>query len=194
MEANIDLIPAEERIKRSKEKAKKLVLVVSLILFVLTLGASGYVYYKIKQLDQQTAEIIAQVETKKAKIEEKAGIEIAARNLDSKYKVLSQILADRLYYSKLLDELVLRTPENITITSIDSSVQDTASLAGVALDYISLAKFLNSLADPKVASASASAENLFKEVVINTVTLDPLDASARFNLSVTLDAELLKKK
>ena len=195
MEAEIDLIPTEERVRRSKEKAKKIALIACIVLFVVTLGASIGLYYYINGIDNKISSLNQEIEAKRAKIKDKSPIEIAARNLDSKFKVLSDLLSSRLYTSLFLEELSSRTPSSISILSLDSSVPETVSLSGSAVDYISLAKFLNSLADPKLASSSASVngQNMFKEVLINTVTLDPLDSKPKFNLSLTLDTNLLKK-
>ncbi len=193
--ADIDLIPAEERLQRSKEKAKKAALILTLVLFGLTLIASAGLIYYISGLDKKISEDTAAIEDVKAKIQGKAAIEVSARNLDAKYKILSGIISGRTYYSVLLDELTYRSPVNVKINSVESSTPDVATLSGTSTDYVSLAKFLNSLNDQKLASQSAVAtdKNLFKEVSITTVSLDPIDSTVKFNLGLKLDEGLLKR-
>ncbi len=193
--SDIDLIPAEERLQRSKEKAKKFALIFTLILFGITLIASGFLFYYIGTLDKKIMDTTASIEEVKKKIQDKSEIEVSARNLDAKYKILSSILSGRTYYSVLLDELTYRSPTNVTINSVESATPDKATLSGTATDYVSLAKFLNALSDQKLASQSATPKdkNLFKEVSITTVSLDSLNLSIKFNLGLQLDESLLKR-
>lgn len=192
----IDLIPQEERVKRSQERIQKFVMVFSVVIFVLTTIASVALFLYVRSMDTKIGEAQRGIEDKKAKIAEKSAIEISARNLDAKYKVLSNILSSRTYYSILINELSLRTPKTVSLSTIDSSIPEQVNLSGVAIDYISLAKFLNSLSDPNISSGSAlpKDKNLFKEVAINSVTLDPVNAQAKFNLNLTIDSSLLKKE
>lgn len=193
--ADIDLIPAEERLQRSKEKAKKLAFAGTLVLLGLALIASAGLFFYVGNLDKEVTALNNDIEDIKRRIQEKAPIEIAARNLDAKYTILSNIIKERTYYSVLLDELTYRSPVNVTIGSVESSTPETATLSGSATDYISLAKFLNSLNDQKLASKSATPKdkNLFQEVSITSVSLDPLDSSVKFNFGLKLDPTLLKK-
>ncbi|OGC50117.1 hypothetical protein A2716_01475 [candidate division WWE3 bacterium RIFCSPHIGHO2_01_FULL_40_23] len=192
----IDLIPQEERIKRGKQKAQKAGLIIAFILFFLSGALSVGLYFYTREVDEKISLAKSSVEAKKAKIQDKAAVEISIRNLDAKYKVLSNILHTRLYYSLLLEELSQRIPQSVNVNTLDSSTADTVSLTGTSSDYISLAKFLNSLSDPNLASPSATPKdkNMFTNIAINSVTLDPLTAEARFNLTINLDTELLKKE
>jgi len=193
---NLDLIPQEEKSLRTKERAGRASFKITTILFVLTLIFSLGVYLYVASLDSSISQTQASVDDKKRKINDKAELEILARNLDSKYKILSELFGTRFYYSVLLDELSDRLPTTVSINSVDTSTPDTVSLTGEATDYISLAKFLNSLADPSLSSTSANTkeENLFTEVLINSVNLDPINSKARFNFTLSVDTELLKKE
>ena len=193
---NLDLIPQEEKSLRTKERAGRASFKITTILFVLTLIFSLGVYLYVASLDSSISQTQASVDDKKRKINDKAELEILARNLDSKYKILSELFGTRFYYSVLLDELSDRLPTTVSINSVDTSTPDTVSLTGEATDYISLAKFLNSLADPSLSSTSANTkeENLFTEVLINSVNLDPINSKARFNFTLSVGTELLKKE
>jgi|SRR3990167_7685370 len=193
---NLDLIPQEEKSLRTKERAGRASFKITTVLFILTLIFSLGVYLYVASLDSSISQTQASVDDKKRKINDKAELEILARNLDSKYKILSELFGTRFYYSVLLDELSDRLPTTVSINSVDTSTPDTVSLTGEATDYISLAKFLNSLADPSLSSTSANTkeENLFTEVLINSVNLDPINSKARFNFTLSVDTELLKKE
>lgn len=195
MEPLIDLIPQEERTKRLKEKTKKAGLIFSVVFLILSLISAGVIYLYVKSIDDKVTSKKKTVDSKIEKITEKASIEVSARNLDAKYKILSNELTSRLYYSLLLEELTTRVPKTVSINSIDTSTPELLSLTGVATDYISLAKFLNALGDPKVSTSSTNTaeNNMFKEVSINTVSLDPLSSLARFNLTISVNPELLKR-
>ncbi|MEK7595835.1 MAG: PilN domain-containing protein [Patescibacteria group bacterium] len=195
-ESQIDLIPAEEKLQRSKDKAKKAGVVVTLIMFLLVLAGSVGISFYLRSIDGELAVANQNVEDKKKRIGDRAEIEIRARNLDSKYNYLTDIFKNRLYYSILLSELSKRVPSNAHISTIDSSEPETLNLSGDSTDYVALAKLLNALASSEYASPSATAnpqQNLFSSVTINTVTLDPNDSRAKFNLVITVDTERLKK-
>ncbi len=197
METNIDLIPVEERVKRSKEKAQKLGIVVSILVFLFSMIASAGLYFHLNNFNKKIDDSNKNIESIKKKVANRSEVEITVRNLDAKYKTLTKVLNSKIYYSRLLDELSYRIPTTVTITTIDSSTPQSVLVSGNATDYISLAKFLNSLADPSLATNSAvtdKSKNLFTEIQINTVTLDPLSSKARFNLNLTVDPELLREK
>lgn len=190
MAQNIDLIPLEERIQQEHEKTRKEFIIFSVSVFVIVLiifiGLSLYT----KNLDEKIAELKSSVDSKKTLIIEKSDIEVTIRNLDAKTASLSNILQNKNYYSILLDEIAKRVPKTVGINTIDTSQVSQVNISGTAKDYVSLAKFLNSLTQNQSSSPSA---NIFKEVSISSVTLDPFSSDAKFNLNVTIEPSLLKK-
>lgn len=190
MAQNIDLIPLEERVQQEQEKTRKEFIIFSVSVFVIVLiifiGLSLYT----KNLDEKISELKSSVESKKTLIIEKSDIEVTIRNLDAKTASLSNILQNKNYYSILLDEVAKRVPKTVGINTIDTSQVSQVNISGTAKDYVSLAKFLNSLTQNQSSSPSA---NIFKAVSISSVTLDPFSSDAKFNLNVTIEPSLLKK-
>lgn len=193
---NIDLIPIEEKVRRSKEKARKIALGLAVFLFIAGGAITGYLVYYSNSLDQIINEKTLAVDEKKKKISDKSALEILVRNLDTKQKSLTDILSKRVYYSKLLEELSSRVPGAVSINSLDSSSPTQLNISGSANDYVALAKFLNSLANPTLSTSSANSKenNMFKSVAINSVTLDPITANAKFSLSLGVDTKKLTKE
>ena len=85
---NLDLIPQEEKSLRTKERAGRASFKITTVLFILTLIFSLGVYLYVASLDSSISQTQASVDDKKRKINDKAELEILARNLDSKYKIL----------------------------------------------------------------------------------------------------------
>lgn len=190
MAQNIDLIPLEERIQQEQEKTRKEFIIFSVSVFAIVLIIFTGLSLYTKNLDEKISELKSSVESKKTLIIEKSDIEVTIRNLDAKTASLSNILQNKNYYSILLDEIAKRVPKTVGINTIDTSQVSQVNISGTAKDYVSLAKFLNSLTQNQSSSESAK---LFKEVSISSVTLDPFSSDAKFNLNVTIEPTLLKK-
>lgn len=190
MAQDIDLIPLEERVQQEHENTTKHFIIFGIsaffIVIVVFIGLSLYT----KNLDKTISELKSSVDSKKTLIIEKSDIEVTIRNLDLKTASLSNILQNKNYYSILLAEIAKRVPETVGINTIDTSQESLINISGTAKDYVSLAKFLNSLT---LNSSTSTSANIFKQVSISSVTLDPFSSDAKFNLNVTIEPSLLKR-
>uniref|UniRef100_A0A7C4XTB3 Uncharacterized protein n=1 Tax=candidate division WWE3 bacterium TaxID=2053526 RepID=A0A7C4XTB3_UNCKA len=135
----------------------------------------------------------ANIESLRSQISSMSRIEITARNLDQKYSTVKSIMETRNKYSVLTSEFKKRIPDTIKVDTFGTGKDSTINVSGTGVDYISIAQFVNNLADKKFSGAASGYEELFSEVSLNSVNLDSQTSNARFFIVVTLNSDLLKK-
>ncbi|MFZ5425207.1 MAG: PilN domain-containing protein [Patescibacteria group bacterium] len=194
MAQSINLIPQEEKQEQVREKAVKAGTVVSLLILLLVLGISGYYYWQIRSLQQESDGAEARIQELRKEITNLAQIEISARNLDAKFSAVQSIYADRNYFSILLSELSKRVPANVVIANLSLDSGDPIiNISGTGSDYISIAQFIKTLSDQNFPSAGDGLAALFTNVTLTTVNLDSQNSSAKYFIIIDFDESLLKK-
>lgn len=193
MAQSINLIPQEEKQEQAKSQLIRMSTVVSILIGVAVGGISAFMFYQTQTLKGQIKAHEDRIESLRAEIKGQSDIEIVARNLDSKYKVLDNLLKDRVYYSKLMQEFKTRQPATISIDDFSLSAGNTINITGTADTYISIAQFINSLANKKFEGGTKGLEALFTSVSLNTVTTENSVNEIKFFIVVKFEPNLLKK-
>ncbi|OGC72864.1 hypothetical protein A2473_03915 [candidate division WWE3 bacterium RIFOXYC2_FULL_42_13] len=188
---NINLIPQEEIQYQAKGKAVKGTTVFFILLTIVALGVSGYLYYAHSDISTKVNDVNSQIESQRAKIKSLSSTEVVVRNLDLKFNSISKVIAERPHYSRLLDELKVRQPEGVRIESMD--IKDgIVNYTGDADNYILIANFINSLLNKDFPGGDQELKDLFTEVKLNSVTLDQNKSTVRFFIVINYDTSKIK--
>ena len=193
MPESINLVPSHEKSQQQKEKLVKVGTVVAVILLFISIIVAGFYLYKINKLKETSKTLDSDIEVLRSDIKELADIEISGRNLYTKFLTLKLVFENRLYYSFLLEELQKRVPSDVFIESLTASRLGELSISGSASNYLSIAKFINTLTDQKFSLAGKGLEKLFTDVKLNSVNLDVQTDSAKFFIVVSYDGKVLKR-
>ena len=193
MPESINLVPSHEKSQQQKEKLVKVGTVVAVILLFISIIVAGFYLYKINKLKETSKTLDSDIEVLRSDIKELADIEISGRNLYTKFLTLKLVFENRLYYSFLLEELQKRVPSDVFIESLTASRLGELSISGSASNYLSIAKFINTLTDQKFSLAGKDLEKLFPDVKLNSVNLDVQTDSAKFFIVVSYDGKVLKR-
>lgn len=196
MAQSINLIPKEEQVQQQKQKVVKLSSVFAVFILLVVIGISGYYVNKQSKLTGQLNRYNAQIEDLRTQIASAKDIEVSARTLDARYKLLKGVYNDRILYSDLLIEIRKRIPTGVSLESfsLSSGVESNLnmiSLSGNATDYNAVARFIETLSDKEYRDANEKYKELFTDVSLNSVTLDSAGSQVKFFLVVTYDPTLL---
>lgn len=183
LDQTINLIPQGEKHEQVKTEVVKLSSLFTIILMVIVAGVSAFFYYQISLLKKESAQLDQRISDSRIQIQNMASIEITARNLGSRYRTLQEISAQRVVYSKLLQELKSRTPAEVSIKDLNIMVGSKMTISGDGDNYISIASFINRLLENKT---------LFSSVTLNSVNLNSSKNRADFFIAVVFNPEALK--
>ena len=190
MAQSINLVPQEEVYEQTKSKVVKFSSLFSIVLLISVGAISYYILDQKTGLERQLNTLNKDIDTLRSDINELSSIEVTARTLDKRYKVLYELIHTRPEYSRLVTELATRTPETIVITSF--SIKDNIiSISGQGNDYLSIAGFTNNLLDETFDEGVEGLETLFESAVLNSVSLSTKDGKVDFVLNVTFNGGLL---
>jgi len=192
-QTDINLIPQEELTKRKKARAVKGSTVVAILILLIVLGATGFLYYTNYNTQSEINALDVEIESLRNKIKAKSQVEISARNLDKKFSSLKTLMEERENFSKLLEEMRARKPVNLSIDSMD--VRETKiNLSGRADNYVSIANFANNLLNQEFLEGNTELSGLFTSVSLNSVTLERSDNRVKYLIIVDFNPEILKDK
>lgn len=194
MAQSINLIPDQEVREQKKEKVVKVSSVFSILLLLIVAGVSAYFWYRTSTLQNQLNSLKTEIESHRQSINSLKDIEVIARTLDARYKIVSDIFTTRTRYSVLLDELNRRVPTNIKIESFGISGEEgnEINLSGTGTDYLSIARFIDTLSDGDYELAAPEMKKLFTDVTLNSVSLDGQNQAVSYTLVIKFDGNLLK--
>jgi Tfp pilus assembly protein PilN len=186
MAQSINLVPQEEVFEQTKSKVVRFSTILSIFLLVVVGGVGYYLISQRMSLRGQLDNLDSEITQLRSDITDMSSIEVTARTLDKRYKVLSDIIYSRFHFSLLLSELKARTPETVIIKSF--SMKDTEiSLAGESTDYLSIADFTNKLLDQEFEGGNPELKDLFTSAVLNSVTLSNKDGIVNFALKLNMN-------
>jgi len=188
---DINLIPQSEQQEQKKQKAVKSSTTLSIVLFFIVAGVAGYMFYQSNSIKNEIKNHEGSITNLRGDIENMAEMEIVARNLGQRYDTLREILDTRKHYSILMHEFQKRIPSTVEIDTFGTGRGSTINVSGQGADYISIAKFVNDLADDDFEEADDSLKGLFTDVALNSVNLDAQTNKARFFIVVTVNESLL---
>lgn len=192
MAQSINLIPQEELREQVQVQVVKASTIVMIVLLVVVAGISGYLFYTTTKLEEEIAAHEQASEGLRTQIQSLADIEIVTRNLDKKYRALSSIFSEKVYYSILADELRKRAPGYVTIADFSMRGAEL-SLSGEGSNYIAISEFLSNLTEPTEAIVTPGLEELFFNVTLNSVTLDSRSSNVKYFITAEFDLGMLAK-
>jgi Tfp pilus assembly protein PilN len=192
MAQSINLVPQEEVFEQTKSKVVRFSTILSIFLLVVIGGIGYYLVGQKFSLQKQLKNLDSEIEQLRTDITNLSSIEVTARTLDKRYKVLSDIVYSRHQYSLLLSELAARTPPTVDVLSF-SIKDDVANISGESTDYLSIADFTNTMIDGNFTGGDQDLQKLFTSAVLQSVTLSSKDGVVKFVLNVSFDGELLKR-
>lgn len=188
----INLIPDQEVVVQKREKAVKTTSILAIIILLIALGITGYLFYTHDQLSKELQAAEAKIDASRQQIASLTSTEITARNLYKKFTSLQDIYSKRTRYSIVLDEFNKRTSAGIQIEDFAIDSTGKISITGSGDNYLLVAKFMKDLTDTDFPTATQGYSALFKTVTLNTVNLSNAENRASFSLLVDYDVELIK--
>lgn len=201
MNQTINLIPKEEQKLQQKSQIVKVSTILSVLLLVVVAGVAAYYFYMTNDLNQRLDVENKTTESLRQEISSMSRVEITARNLDKKYSLLKKIFKDRQNFSIALKDLDLRTPENITLDDLSLNPDGTLSASGAGEDYLSISDFVSQLTTKEVPESSKTEKypelgetHVFKDVTLNSVSLDAQNKSVKYFVVLTYFKEALAIK
>lgn len=193
MSQSINLIPRQELEKQAEVKVLNLSTIVSFVLLGIVSIVSIYLLINTTSLKRQISTLDSSISSLRSNIKSLSSIEIIARNLDKKNKVLSAIFKDRFYYSKLMEELNARKPQGVNIVDLNLRENNTLNISGKADNYILVAEFTNTLLDKSFSNGNATLKDVFGEVTLNSVNLENKGGGVNFSITVEFTPQKLKE-
>lgn len=194
MSQSINLVPQEEKKEQRKEQLVKFSSVVSVLLLLLVSGISGYFWYQKNTVNKAIAAAEVRIAKSRTDITALSDIEVVARELDAKYKILDEFFGSKRRYSILLDELNKRIPlGNVFVDTfaITGANKEVLNISGSGLDYIAIARFIDTLSDKEYEGATQGFEGMFNNVTLNSVTLDNQGSAVNYFIVTNYDTNLL---
>jgi len=133
-----DEIIAERRQKSNLKRGNRIAVSLAVFTLLIGIGLWGYNYYSQSQIKNTELQI---AESQK-KIEELSDLGKTGYLLGLRLGNAQEILEERIYYSKLFEELAAQIPDSITVKSWQSSEGGSISLSGSSKpNYSPLATF-----------------------------------------------------
>jgi Tfp pilus assembly protein PilN len=191
---SINLIPQQEVVEQSKDRAVKVSTWFSIFILLLVGGIAGYYVYRTQEIKQQLSVVNTEIDGLRQQISTLADVEVSARNLDKKYSTLKEIFASRILYSMLSKEIQARTPQGVVIESITLQKGTQINISGSADNYISIANFTNNLVDSEFSGGEPTLKTLFSTVTLNSVSLEKSRNVVTFSINVSINSNLLQKR
>jgi Tfp pilus assembly protein PilN len=189
----INLIPTQEKVQQNKTKLVKMSTVVAIFIVVIVGIVSAVLFYQVTTLKKEISDYETAIARYRDDIKGMTAIEVSARNLDSKYSALKDLLDMRTYYSVLFDETMRRKPDSVDIETFSVNSDGKITLSGEGTDYIAIADFVKALSDLNYAGAGEGLAAVFTDVTLNNVNLDAQTSRANYFIGVTVNESLLKR-
>ncbi len=194
MAQSINLIPQEERVEQRKEHIVKFSSVIAVFILVVVAGIAAYYFFTSNSLRNRIESQEKEIESYRTDISGLAEMEIAARTLDAKYTILKELFEARRKYSVLLTEFRKRVPPGVQVESfsIGGDTSEGINISGTADNYIAVARFVNTLSDTQLSSASTGLGDLFTDISLNSVVLNTGELNVNYAIVAGFNAEKLK--
>lgn len=192
MIGDINLIPQTEVVEQQKTKAVKTSTIVSLAFLGVVFLIGAYLFITTLGIKNQISAADSAIASLRGRINELSLVEISARNLSKKYKVLNTLFSQRPKFSSLLEELSIRKPKEISIDSLDIKT-GSINVSGSARNYIAIAGFVNNLLSKTFEGGNAKLKEVFTTVSLNSVTLEKSTNQVKFFIVINYDDSLLKQ-
>ena len=193
MSQSINLIPRQEVEKQTETKVLNLSTILSFVLLGIVSIVSVYFLITSMNIKKQIKSLDSSIGGLRSSIKSLSSIEITARNLDKKHKVLEEIFRDRPYYSNLLQELNKRKPSGVTFIDLNLRENTQLTISGKADTYILVAEFTNTLLNKEFNNGDPLLKDLFTTVTLNSVNLENRGGGVNFSITVEFNPQKLKE-
>lgn len=193
MAQSINLIPQQELEKQTETKLLNVSTIVSFVALGIVVILSIYYLITVGGMKRQITTLDASITSLRGNIRSLSPIEIVARNVDKKYKVLNSIFKNRTYYSKLMEEINARKPNGVTLVDLNLREKDKLNISGKADTYILVADFTNTLLDKSFTGGNTQLKDLFGEVTLNAVNLENRGGGVNFSLTIVFNPQKLQE-
>jgi len=188
---DINLIPQTEVVEQKRSKIVSSSTVFSIILLIVALGVSAYLYSTLSKINSDIKKTDAEIASLRSDVQSMADVEVAARNLDKKYSALKSLFENRSKYSLLLKEFEARKPDDVSRQSFDVK-PGQISVSGTSGSYISVKAFMDNLLNKDFLDGNPSLKDIFTSISLNSVNLDKSTNSVKFMIVVNYQEKKLQ--
>ncbi len=156
---NINLLPSQVAIAKSKEKQTLLIANIAAVTFAIMIICIGFLQAKTRKVNKdinQQKQMQVTCDTQEL-LKEQSVLQKQITEIQSKLELMNNALASDavLTWGQILNDIRIATPERIRITEIFSSENSNILLSGQALSYETLYLFIEALSACKnIESAS----------------------------------------
>jgi len=183
MPENINLIPSEVIKERSMHATYNRFLFVSILVLVLTgLGIAGLLYINYTK-QQELNSVTKQVSQKKEELKSLEDVQKNGSILTAKLAHIDSLLTNKIYYSRLLDEIKNRQTEGIVLNSVNINSSFEVSFSGSAANTVALQRYVTHLIEEP--------DNLFSDAKILAVSIKEDTGLTTFGITVVANKEML---
>jgi len=127
----------------------------------------------------------SRISSKQDEIESLKDVERKASSLTAKLNYIDQLLKNKIYFSKIMNELDLKSKPGITITQANVTDAYTVEITGLSTSTTTLQTYINDLVKEP--------DNLFSDARILEVSIKEGSGLASFKVSVKVSKEDLIK-
>lgn len=185
MPDNINLIPSEVVKERSLKKTHSRLLLVSIFFLVLVvLSAIGVIFLQSKAQGELNA-AKGRINSKQDEIESLKEVERKASSLTAKLSYIEGLLSNKIFYSRIMNELDLKSKTGITLTQATVSESYAVEITGLSTSTTTLQSYINNLVQ--------GPDNLFSDARILEVNIKEGSGLASFKVSVKVSKDSLVK-
>lgn len=181
-------IPKKPIVQEEKIHSKlSIFLLISLIIFFVSLGLAGWVFLERNILIQQIGDEQKTIETNKNGLTQDSITVESIVALDSRIRVANQLLANHVAVSPIFSFLNQRTLKNIRFKSfsIKNIGQDTMGATKVSIEMSGQARDFDSVASQADEFGKPEYTNIIKEPKISGLSLNP-DGSVAFTFTASI--------
>lgn len=187
MPEDISLLPQEVEKKREQESRERVLRKSALVFLVVSLlFGLGVVAYSLI-LNSQNSDLQKNIAAEESKINSLAEVEGQAQDLGERVRVLGDALAEKIYFSGLLEAISSAVPADVSIAEMTVPSADSAAISGSSRSYVSLAQFLRNLKN------FDKGDGLFQVVELRSVSLDQQTGEIKFDINLGLAKEGLMR-
>ncbi len=182
----INLIPSEVLKERSLKNQYKRFLYFSFFILIVSFASFAFISYILSSSNRKLTSLKRNVAKKQDEIKQLEDVAKKGAILTSRLSYIDNILKNRTYYSRIMDEIKLRSKAGVVVTGVsvkefdgkfDTSISGVASSTTVLQDYM-----LGLVAKP---------DNLFSKPKILEVSVREGESTATFKISLDTDKNLI---
>lgn len=183
----INLIPSAVREKRQKGAVKRISFIGT---FTALVGAvavtAGVLFFKFA-IKAQVTQLEKDIRSSKNSIKTFEDIELQARTIKKKASLVDKVISEEEHYSVVLEALTTSVPAEVSLTDLQITTPEKATVSGEVSNYLDLARFIRALLDEDKGGW------LFTDVGVRSVGMGSGESSVKFDLEIGVDESLLRR-